>query len=281
MQERLREDMIRRRRKILKKKIGLALMLLWIIFFIVVVYATGGTLAAWIWNGSVFVLAPVACIAFLIQFVVGIIRICKRKNIKWNLVFLLVTLVIAYPVTILFGCSKLTYPAKLGSYDGIIFQEPVEGGTAKGGKEFKPHAVWPSECYAYDIVKTPYEVGSHRLEDYGIYQADVKAPIDGEVIGLKDDEEDVLPNTEDFVSLSGNYIYIKIDKTDTYLILAHLEKDSINVEIGDKVKKGQVIAKVGNSGTTSEPHLHIQHQKENPLEISIPVCAQGLPIEFE
>ena len=37
----------------------------------------------------------------------------------------------------------------------------------------------------------------------------------------------------------------------------------------------------GNSGTASEPHLHIQHQKNNPLNTKIPICAQGLPIIFE
>lgn len=52
------------------------------------------------------------------------------------------------------------------------------------------------------------------------------------------------------------------------------------VQTGDKITQGQIIGKVGNSGTTSEPHLHIQHQRNNPVEIMFPICAEGLPIIF-
>jgi len=42
--------------------------------------------------------------------------------------------------------------------------------------------------------------------------------------------------------------------------MAHLSPGSIQVKVGDHVTVGQPIAKVGNSGNTSEPHLHIQAQ---------------------
>lgn len=49
----------------------------------------------------------------------------------------------------------------------------------------------------------------------------------GTVIAANDDEEDVPPNTEDFISKEGNQVYIQIKETGTYLLLNHLKKDSV------------------------------------------------------
>lgn len=43
-----------------------------------------------------------------------------------------------------------------------------------------------------------------------------------------------------------------------FLLLAHLQQNSVQVAVGDGVKTGQQIANFGNSGDTSQPHLHIQ-----------------------
>ena len=164
--------------------------------------------------------------------------------------------------------------------DAIIAAMPVDDAVLFGGKEYKSHAMWPSECYAYDIVKEPHDVGSPALEDYGIYNCDVYSPVSGTVIATLNSEPDIVPNTEEFTSSLGNYIYIKIDNSDTYFILAHFKQNSITVNVGDHVEQNQVIGKAGNSGTTSEPHLHIQHQRNNPLDMVFPICAEGLPISF-
>ena len=39
---------------------------------------------------------------------------------------------------------------------------------------------------------------------------------------------------------------------------AHMQKDSVTVQVGDHVKRGQVLGKLGNTGNTSAPHLHFQ-----------------------
>jgi murein DD-endopeptidase MepM/ murein hydrolase activator NlpD len=98
---------------------------------------------------------------------------------------------------------------------------------------------------------------------------------------VENGEPDIIPNSEEFSSLFGNYIFIKIDSTDTYLVLAHFMKESIVVSVGDHVTEGVVLGKVGNSRTTAEPHLHIQHQRENPLSMKFVICEEGLPIEFK
>jgi murein DD-endopeptidase MepM/ murein hydrolase activator NlpD len=57
----------------------------------------------------------------------------------------------------------------------------------------------------------------------------------------------------------GNYVFIKIKEAGTYLVLGHLKYDSVCVKVGDYVKEGSVIAKAGNTGSSSEPHLYIHH----------------------
>ena len=60
-----------------------------------------------------------------------------------------------------------------------------------------------------------------------------------------------------------------------YSMIAHLLPESICVKKGDSVSRGQVIAKCGNSGNTSEPHIHFQIQYGKSFAISA-----GLPVLF-
>jgi murein DD-endopeptidase MepM/ murein hydrolase activator NlpD len=53
---------------------------------------------------------------------------------------------------------------------------------------------------------------------------------------------------------------------------AHLQPGSLRVKVGDKVKAGQVLGLVGNTGNTSEPHLHFQLMNANS-----PLGSEGLP----
>jgi murein DD-endopeptidase MepM/ murein hydrolase activator NlpD len=71
---------------------------------------------------------------------------------------------------------------------------------------------------------------------------------------------------------AGNTIVIKMD--DVYVLMGHLKKGSIVVKVGDKVETGQQLARMGNSGATTYPHLHIQVTKENYWG------SQSLPIKF-
>nr|WP_245630396.1 M23 family metallopeptidase [Amphibacillus sediminis] len=60
------------------------------------------------------------------------------------------------------------------------------------------------------------------------------------------------------------------------MAFAHLQKDSIVVNINDKVKKGSILGKVGHSGNSSFPHLHFQLMDSNDIANS-----QGIPCVFE
>lgn len=63
------------------------------------------------------------------------------------------------------------------------------------------------------------------------------------------------------------------------MVLAHLRRNSVPVDIGDDVRAGQPLGAIGNSGNTSEPHLHIHAQtipEEGPW-----MSGEPLPILFD
>ena len=76
----------------------------------------------------------------------------------------------------------------------------------------------------------------------------------------------------------GNIIALKLE-TGTYLIIAHLKPSSVLVQVGDQLEEGQIIGQCGNSGNTSEPHIHIHHQRQDPTVYPINF-AEGLPLYF-
>lgn len=100
----------------------------------------------------------------------------------------------------------------------------------------------------------------------------VLAPIEGVVLSVHDSEPDHrayrgLPSIRyaltqrrramaGWVALAGNHILI--DSGGTIIALCHLQQGSIEVEPGRRVHSGDTIGRCGNSGNSTEPHLHIQ-----------------------
>ena len=83
------------------------------------------------------------------------------------------------------------------------------------------------------------------------------------------------PRKDTIQSVAGNYIIMKCSN-DVYAGLVHLQKGSIRVSIGQSVKKGDVIGKVGHSGNSFSPHLHFQLMDSSDI-----LSARGLPCAFE
>src|SRR4029078_7648067 len=61
----------------------------------------------------------------------------------------------------------------------------------------------------------------------------------------------------DLITVGGNFVGIDIGGG-TYPLYAHVPPGSLRVKVGDRVKRGQVIALLGNSGNSTEPHVHFQ-----------------------
>jgi len=143
-----------------------------------------------------------------------------------------------------------------------------------------PHIVVPDQRWAYDFVVEPYFTGSPTLTDYGCYGIPVVAPADAVVVEAHDGEPDMIPgmDTINYQSPKGNFIALKLE-TEIYLIIAHLKPGSVLVIEGEKVNEGQVIGQCGNSGNSSEPHIHIHLQRQDPAIYPINF-AEGLPLYF-
>jgi hypothetical protein len=100
---------------------------------------------------------------------------------------------------------------------------------------------------------------SSTLERYAIYGAPLHAPCTGEVLVAHDGAVDmpVGPLTEaGRAAPLGNTVFIHCE-SDITVVLAHMKPRSVRVAAGQHVVAGDVLGAVGNTGNTSEPHLHL------------------------
>ena len=150
-----------------------------------------------------------------------------------------------------------------------------------GGRDIEQnyHAATPGQRFAYDLLKV---VGhsSHRgdgsaLEDYYCWNEKILAPADGTVLEAVDGLPDQAIGTRNTKAVAGNHVMLDLGHGE-YAMLAHLRQGSVAVEAGQRVVAGAELGRCGNSGNTSEPHLHF-HLQDAP-EFG---QGNGLPAFFE
>jgi hypothetical protein len=135
-------------------------------------------------------------------------------------------------------------------------------------KELNLHHDAPGQRFAFDFLGID-EQGKTRKseaqvnEDYFAFGREVLAPADGNVTDVINGVRDNVPGSMNPSSALGNAVFIQ-HRENEVSVLAHLKLDSIKVKVGDKVKKGQIIGLCGNSGNSSEPHLHY-HLQNTPV----------------
>lgn len=138
--------------------------------------------------------------------------------------------------------------------------------VAWGGdtRELNYHNDTPNQRFAFDFVvvdgsgKTFKGKGA-RNEDYYAFGREVLAPGDGIVTDVISGVRDNTPGSMNPYSGLGNAVFIQHGEQEVS-VLAHLKLGSMRVKVGDKVQRGQVIGLCGNSGNSSEPHLHYHLQ---------------------
>jgi murein DD-endopeptidase MepM/ murein hydrolase activator NlpD len=172
----------------------------------------------------------------------------------------------------------------------LPFRTPVEGEwyVLNGGPDEQTSHSWElvSQRYAYDFVVVDGTLRRWRegtegreLGDYLCYGEPILAPADGVVVAVEDAIRDAPhPGTgwlDPFTRhIAGNRVVIQHAEGE-YSLLAHLMPGSIAVSVGERVPRGREIGRCGNSGNSSEPHLHFQVQdKADFFE------AAGLPVAF-
>ncbi len=97
------------------------------------------------------------------------------------------------------------------------------------------------------------------VSDYYAFDQPLLAPTDGTVVYVSDGLPDRTPSTPDPdpAHAAGNQIVLDLGGG-RYLHLAHLEHGSALVNVGDRVTREHAVARVGNSGDSAEPHVHIE-----------------------
>lgn len=147
-----------------------------------------------------------------------------------------------------------------------------------------------AQNFAYDFVKIDAKRQSHKNDgqknsDYYAFDQPVLTPRDGVVIEVVRSINDNQLGDINSHSLAGNYILIKHADT-SITLLAHFKKGSIVVKENDTVTVGQLLGSCGNSGYSSEPHIHYHVQdsevysKVTP-ELTVAAHAKGIKILFE
>jgi hypothetical protein len=114
-------------------------------------------------------------------------------------------------------------------------------------------------------------------KSYVIFGRPVIAPCAGEVVSAVDDLPDLQVPQMDHDHLAGNHVILRCQGGD--ILLGHFHKGSVRVRVGQKLKIGEFIAQVGNSGNTSEPHLHINAMK--PGTAIAPFAGAPIPIQID
>ncbi|CAF0746715.1 unnamed protein product [Didymodactylos carnosus] len=175
------------------------------------------------------------------------------------------------------------YPATDQIRTQTIFSPPIEqdwqviwGGT---NALINHHYDYDNQRYAYDLIIThngsSFEGDPQQNESYYAYCKPVVAPANGIVVKVVSDIKDnKVVGKMNEKHPAGNYVVIRhADKE--YSMLGHFRKSSITVKVDDQVQRGQKLGACGNSGNSSEPHIHFQVMDEADWSRST-----SLPVRF-
>jgi hypothetical protein len=184
--------------------------------------------------------------------------------------------------------------AKLDSRAPVRIGRPLRGANLlafNGCCAKSPHAravqfidgrLVNAQRFAIDFVRlsglTTFEGDPSRNESYFIFGEPVLAVAPGRVIATRVDVPENTPPIESpfttFEALLGNYVVEALGEH-RFAVYVHLHTGSVRVRVGEQVHRGQVLALVGNTGNSTEPHLHF-HVISGPS----PIASDGVPYVF-
>ena len=141
-----------------------------------------------------------------------------------------------------------------------------------------------SQRYAIDWVQLYPDGKTYRGDprdnrNYRAYSAEIHAVLDGIVTETKDGIQQNIPNEKPVVpitleTIGGNHVIMQIGDG-LFAFYAHMQPGSLRVKGGDRVRRGDILGLLGNSGNSTEPHLHFHICNANSG-----LACEGLPYAF-
>ncbi len=183
----------------------------------------------------------------------------------------------ASPVTLSHEQTVLDAPLRRGSWIAI-YDPLLRGGHRTAMYTLDGRARIPGR-FAIDFVALPPSGALPPLAERATangFGAEVLAVADGVIAAALDGETDMPVPPVPAERASGNYIALDLG-AGRFAFYEHLQRGSLVIKAGQRVTRGQVIAKLGSSGSTSiGPHLHFH--VANAISL---LAAEGLPFEFK
>jgi len=172
---------------------------------------------------------------------------------------------LAAPLTLSANVPKIGPPLK--GRDWVAFNGCCEAsGAHRATSQTVNGRLYFAQRFAIDWMRLD-EAGrlvngnSADVHSWVSYDSDVLAVADARVVKTERTLDDQVPGslpdpkTITLANVDGNYIVLDLGNR-VFAFYAHLRRNSISVSPGEHVKRGQVLAKLGNTGNTSAPHLH-------------------------
>lgn len=203
---------------------------------------------------------------------------------------------VTVPIQVVFGFGK---EGKIGTF--VVQPEPKEAPSEHldyqtkaalhlpfddewtvfwGGRTLAQnyHAAVADQRFAYDILivkdGTSHAGEGRSNEDYYCFGRPLLAPAAGKVVVAVDGVADNVPGAMNPREAAGNHVIIDHGQGE-YSLLAHFRNGTLRVKAGQEVEAGAPLGECGNSGNSSEPHLHY-HLQDSPEFHR----GAGLPAQF-
>lgn len=149
----------------------------------------------------------------------------------------------------------------------FVVNSPSDTSRHRRSVQLIDGGLYTAQRYAVDLVRVLTPEGTHAGDpavnaNYSAYGAELLAMADGVVVAVKDGIPENVPGAAaravpiTYDTLAGNYVVLDIGG-DRYVTYAHVQPGSLRVTTGQRVARGDVLGLLGNSGNSTEPHLHL------------------------
>nr|WP_300145186.1 M23 family metallopeptidase [Propionicimonas sp.] len=264
----------------------------WLLAAVTAATFGGYTLLVGRWDLFSYYLRPLVALLLLLALVVSLVRNRRtpwreRPDNRRGWLPLGTSVLVAALFTALAGYAASGVVAGRAAVD-LAF--PLRDGVAyvgQGGANplLNYHNPNRAQAYALDIVGLnaaglrAWGLAPAEPERYAVFGRAVHSPCAGTVAEARDGLADQSPPTTDRVNLAGNHVIVRCRGTDPAVdvLLAHLSTGSVAVRAGADVAVGDLIGRVGNTGNTTEPHLHVHAVR---ADSGSALDGDGVPIRF-